>query len=202
MSVWPGKYIIGVTGNICVGKSEVCKILADLGAQIIDADIVAHDVMKSTSLVFQDIVAAFGVNILDNSGEIDRKALGKIVFSDKAALKKLELLVHPIIRAQIEDAISNYKEGVIVVEAFKLLETGLSDQCDSVWVVNASYNKRLARLTERDNINIEEAQKRLHMQSSQELKLQRADVIIENESSLDVTYAQIWREWGKIVLPK
>ena len=202
MSVWPGKYIIGVTGNICVGKSEVCKILADLGAQIIDADIVAHDVMKSSSLVFQDIIATFGVNILNNSGEIDRKLLGNIVFSDKSALKKLESLLHPTIRAKIEETILNYQEGVIVIEAIKLLETGLSDYCDSVWVVNASYNKRLARLTERDNINIEEAQNRLHMQSSQELKLQRADVIIENESSLDVTYAQIWREWGKIVLPK
>ena len=202
MSVWPGKYIIGVTGNICVGKSEVCKILADLGAQIIDADIVAHDVMKSSSLVFQDIIATFGVNILNNSGEIDRKLLGNIVFSDKSALKKLESLLHPTIRAKIDETILNYQEGVIVIEAIKLLETGLSDYCDSVWVINASDNKRLARLTERDNINIYEAQNRIHMQGPQELKLQRADVVIENDDSLDATYVQIWREWGKIVLPK
>ena len=70
MSGWPGKYIIGVTGNICVGKSVVCKILEDIGAQIVDADIVAHDVMKSCSTVFQDIVDAFGVRILKNSGEM------------------------------------------------------------------------------------------------------------------------------------
>ena len=202
MSGWPGKYIIGVTGNICVGKSVVCKILEDIGAQIVDADIVAHDVMKSCSIVFQDIVDAFGIRILNNSGEIDRKILGKIVFSDKSSLKKLESLLHPTIRAKIEETILHYNEGVIVVEAIKLLETGLSDHCDSVWVVNASYKMRLERLTERDNINIEEAHNRLYMQGSQELKLKQADVIIENDGSLEGTYAQIWREWGKIGLPK
>lgn len=202
MSGWPGKYIIGVTGNICVGKSVVCKILEDIGAQIVDADIVAHDVMKSNTTVFQDIVDVFGVRILKNSGEIDRKLLGNIVFSDKSLLKKLESLLHPTIRAKIEETILDYNEGVIVIEAIKLLETGLSDRCDSVWVVNASSSKRLERLTKRDNINVEEAQNRLHMQGSQDLKLQRADVIIENDGSLEATYTQIWREWGKIGLPK
>ena len=202
MSGWPGKYIIGVTGNICVGKSVVCQILEDIGAQIVDADIVAHDVMKSCATVFQDIVDAFGVRILNNNGEIDRKLLGKIVFSDKFSLKKLESLLHPTIRAKIEETILHYNEGVIVIEAIKLLETGLSDQCDSVWVVNASSRKRLERLTKRDNITVEEARNRLDMQGSQALKLQRADVIIENDGLLEATYAQIWHEWGKIGLPK
>ncbi|MEE3254935.1 MAG: dephospho-CoA kinase, partial [Chloroflexota bacterium] len=103
---------------------------------------------------------------------------------------------------KIEETILHYNEGVIVVEAIKLLETGLSDHCDSVWVVNASFKKRLERLTERDNINIEEAHNRLYMQGSQELKLKQADVIIENDGPLETTYAQIWREWGKIGLPK
>ena len=122
--------------------------------------------------------------------------------SDKFSLKKLESLLHPTIRAKIEETILHYNEGVIVIEAIKLLETGLSDQCDSVWVVNASSRKRLERLTKRDNITVEEARNRLDMQGSQALKLQRADVIIENDGSLEATYSQIWNEWGKIGLPK
>ena len=94
------------------------------------------------------------------------------------------------------------ENGVIVVEAIKLLESRLSDHCDSVWVVNASLQKRLERLVRRDNINTEDAQNRLLMQGSQQLKLKRADVIIENEGSIDETSVQVRYEWGKIEMPK
>ena len=202
MSRWPRKYIVGVTGNICTGKSAVCNILKDIGAQIIDADIVTHDVMKSCGPVFIDIVEEFGEKILSNTGEIDRKILGQIVFSDKLSLNKLELLLHPTIRSKIEETILDSNDGVIVVEAIKLLESGLSNHCDSVWVVNASFEQRLERLMQRDNINAKEAQNRLHMQGSQELKLQQADVIIENSRLLEDIYLQVWHEWGKIEMPK
>jgi dephospho-CoA kinase len=202
MSRWPGKYIIGMTGNICAGKSAVCNILEDIGAQIVDADVVTHDVMKSYSPVFKDIVEEFGVRILNDKGEVDRKILGQIVFSDKSSLNKLESLLYPMVRIKIEDTILDSNEGVIVVEAIKLLESGLSGHCDSVWVVNASFQQRLERLIQRDNIDAEEAQNRLHMQGSQELKLQQADVIIENSGLLEETCVQVRHEWGKIVLPK
>ncbi len=202
MSRWPRKYIVGVTGNICAGKSAVCNILEDIGAQIIDADIITHDVMKSYSPVFKDIVEEFGEKILNNKGEIDRKILGQIVFSDKLSLNRLELLLHPMIRSKIEETILDSNDGVIVVEAIKLLESGLSNHCDSVWVVNASFEQRVERLIQRDNINAKEAQNRLHMQGPQELKLQQADVIIANSRSLEETYVQVWHEWGKIEMPK
>jgi dephospho-CoA kinase len=202
MSRWPKKYIIGLTGNICAGKSVVCGILENIGAQIVDADVVTHHVMKSYSPVVKDIVKEFGARVLNKKGEIDRQILGQIVFSDKSALNKLELLLHPIIRTKIEERILEGDEGVIVVEAIKLLESRLSDHCDSVWVVNASLQKRLERLVRRDNINTEDAQNRLLMQGSQELKLERADVIIENEGSLDETSVQVRYEWGKIEMPK
>ena len=202
MSRWPRKYIVGVTGNICAGKSAVCNILEDIGAQIIDADIITHDVMKSYGPVFKDIVEEFGEKILNNKGEIDRKILGQIVFSDKLSLNRLELLLHPMIRSKIEETILDSNDGVIVVEAIKLLESGLSNHCDSVWVVNASFEQRLERLIQRDNINAKEAQNRLHMQGPQELKLQQADVIIANSRSLEETYVQVWYEWGKIEMPK
>ena len=202
MSRWPRKYIVGFTGNICAGKSAVCNILEDIGAQIIDADIITHDVMKSYSPVFKDIVEEFGEKILNNKGEIDRKILGQIVFSDKLSLNRLELLLHPMIRSKIEETILDSNDGVIVVEAIKLLESGLSNHCDSVWVINASFEQRLERLIQRDNINAKEAQNRLHMQGPQELKLQQADVIIANSRSLEETYVQVWHEWGKIEMPK
>ena len=202
MSRWPRKYIVGVTGNICAGKSAVCNILEDIGAQIIDADIITHDVMKSYGPVFKDIVEEFGEKILNNKGEIDRKILGQIVFSDKSSLNRLELLLHPMVRSKIEETILDSNDGVIVVEAIKLLESGLSNHCDTVWVVNASFEQRSERLIQRDNINAKEAQNRLGMQGSQELKLQQADVIIENSRSLEETYVQVWHEWGKIEMPK
>ena len=202
MSRWPRKYIVGVTGNICAGKSAVCNILEDIGAQIIDADIITHDVMKSYGPVFKDIVEEFGEKILNNKGEIDRKILGQIVFSDKSSLNRLELLLHPMIRSKIEETILDSNDGVIVVEAIKLLESGLSNHCDTVWVVNASFEQRSERLIQRDNINAKEAQNRLRMQGPQELKLQQADVIIENSRSLEETYVQVWHEWGKIEMPK
>ena len=202
MSRWPRKYIIGLTGNICAGKSIVCGMLENIGAQIVDADVVTHDVMKSYSPVVKDIVKEFGEIILNKKGEIDRQILGQIVFSDRSKLNKLELLLHPIIRTKIEERILEGDEGVIVVEAIKLLESKLSDHCDSVWVVNASLQQRLERLVRRDSINTEDAQNRLLMQGSQELKLKRADVIIENEGSLDETSVQVRHEWGKIEMPK
>ena len=198
MSRWPRKYIIGLTGNICAGKSVICGMLENIGAQIVDADVVTHDVLKSYSPVFKDIVKEFGARILNKDGEIDRQILGQIVFTDKSALNKLELLLHPTIRTKIEEIILKGNEGVFVVEAIKLLESQLSDHCDSVWVVNASLEQRLERLMQRDNINTEDAQNRLHVQGSQEWKLKRADVIIENDGSLEETSVQVRHEWGKI----
>jgi dephospho-CoA kinase len=202
MSRWPRKYIIGLTGNICAGKSVICGMLENIGAQIVDADVVTHDVMKSYSPVFEDIVKEFGARILNKKGEIDRQILGQIVFTDKSALNKLELLLHPIIRTKIEERILEGNEGVFVVEAIKLLESRLSDHCDSVWVVNASLEQRMERLMRRDNINTEDAQNRLHIQGSQEWKLKRADVIIENDGSLEETSVQVRHEWSKIEMHK
>ncbi len=195
-------YLIGLTGNICTGKTIVCGILSELGAEIIDADVVTHEVLQEDDQAILDIGNVFGKDIVDKNGNIDRKQLGKIVFNDSVLLKKLEELLHPLIRLRIENLISTTNKDVVVVEAIKLLESGLSDKCNSIWVVNASEKVRLQRLMERDNISSFEAKKMLYFQMSQDYKLNNADVVINNNNSFEDTYVQVRCEWGKIVLSK
>ena len=152
-------YLIGLTGNICTGKTIVCGILSELGADIIDADVVTHEVLREDDQAILEIGNVFGKDIVDKNGNIDRKQLGKIVFNDSVLLKKLEELLHPLIRLRIENLISTTNKDVVVVEAIKLLESGLSDKCNSIWVVDASEKVRLQRLMERDNISSFEAKK-------------------------------------------
>ena len=195
-------YLIGLTGNICTGKTIVCGILSELGADIIDADVVTHEVLREDDQAILEIGNVFGKDIVDKNGNIDRKQLGKIVFNDSVLLKKLEELLHPLIRLRIENLISTTNKDVVVVEAIKLLESGLSDKCNSIWVVNASEKVRLQRLMERNNISNFEAKKMLDFQMSQDYKLNSADVVINNNNSFEDIYVQVRCEWGKIVLSK
>ena len=108
-------YIIGLTGNIATGKSTVGRMLADLGARYIDADVVAHEVMARDGAAFPGVVAAFGDGILDGTGEIDRRKLGAIVFADAARLRQLEEIVHPAVSARISETLAAASEEVVVL---------------------------------------------------------------------------------------
>ena len=137
--------IIGLTGGIATGKSQVSSILSELGAIIIDADIVSREVVQKGLPAWQQIKDVFGEEYLLSNGELNRKKLGELVFSDPNALNKLNRITHPAIRAKIEDRINNLKaqgyEGIIVVDAALLLETGWETMVDQVWVVDAPIEK-------------------------------------------------------------
>ena len=195
---YPGKYLIGLTGNIAVGKSLVLEMLASLGACAIDADQVAHQVMRRGEAAYDGIVAAFGAGILDDAGEIERARLGQIVFADPARLRELEAITHPQIRARIDSLIRASDAGVVVIEAIKLLEGKLKDVVDSVWVVDASPATRRRRLMSERDLSEAEAENRIALQKSQADKLRRADVIIRNDDAVDDTRAQVERAWAEI----
>lgn len=185
------KYIIGLTGNIATGKTVVRKMLEHLGAYGIDADVLSHRVIARNMPGYQPIVEEFGRYVLDKEGNIDRKKLGSIVFSDPEALARLEAIVHPLVREAALYLIENASQQVIVLEAIKLLESPLLGLVDSVWVVTASEDVQIERLKKSRDMTEEEARKRMANQSSQREKVARADVVVRSDKSFDHTWSQV-----------
>jgi len=191
-------YRIGLTGNIATGKSTVGWMLVALGAEMIDADKVAHTVIAPDGSAYGGIVEAFGPTILDSEGAIDRRALGRIVFADPAALKHLEALTHPAVIAEVNRRIARSTAPVVVVEAIKLLESGMAEDYDAVWVTTCSRATQIERLVEGRELSREHALKRMRVQSPQDEKIVHADVVICTEVSLSETQAQVEAAWADI----
>jgi dephospho-CoA kinase len=197
-------YVIGLTGNIATGKSTVGKALSELGAEHVDADKLAHRVIAPNTPAWEKIVATFGAKILKSDGEIDRRKLGDIVFADADALARLEAIVHPQVVAHIEQliatwAVSAEAKSVIVIEAIKLIESGIADQlCDTVWVVAAPREAQIQRLGELRRLSYADAALRVDAQPPQEDKLARADTVIDNSGNVDEMMVQVRREWNKM----
>lgn len=195
----PAKTIIGLTGNIGVGKTTVLQMLARRGAHIIDADKVAHQVMAPGGRAYEEVMAAFGRDILNEQGEIDRAKLGRIVFSDQHKLAQLERIVHPAVYAAVLDEIEQTDAEVIVIEAIKLLESGMTlGLCDQVWVVTAPVEVQIERLMRDRNMSREEAERRMAVQSPQAFKVGQADVVIDNSGGLEDLEAQVEAAWRKL----
>lgn len=194
--------VIGLTGNIACGKSTVLALLAALGADTIDADQEVHALYAPGTPVSTAIGAAFGPGVLTPAGGVDRRALGAIVFADPARLRQLEAIVHPAVRQRIEARIAASRAPVIVVDAIKLIEGGLADRCDSVWVVTCTPAQQLARLMARDGYDRAEAERRIAAQPPQAEKVARADVVIDNSGSREATAAQVRAAWARHVAPR
>jgi dephospho-CoA kinase len=192
-------YVIGLTGNIATGKSVVGSMLSKLGAAYVDADRLAHQVMARGMPAWKQIVATFGTQVLGADGEIDRAKLGPMVFSDPRALAQLEAIVHPDVIARTRDWIASAQAPVLVIEAIKLIESGMADQlCDAVWVVYAPREVQLRRLVGKRGLSCGDAVVRVDAQPTQESKIARADVVIDNGGSLDATALQVERAWAEI----
>lgn len=199
-----GLYIIGLTGNIATGKSEVLRILRDLGAYVVDADQRVHRLLRRGTRVYRQVVEAFGADILDEAQEIDRRRLGARVFADPEALARLERIVHPAVITDVERALHRVarrgKHRVAVVEAIKLLESGLADDlCDEVWVVHADPEQQVARLVATRGMTEEEARQRLAAQPPQEAKEVRADWVVDNSGPLEATRRQVEAAWARVL---
>jgi dephospho-CoA kinase len=189
------KFVIGLTGNIAAGKSVVKKMLENLGAHTIDADQVAHSAMGLKAPAYKDVLAEFGSKILNSDDEVDRQRLGRIVFDEPEKLEKLEAILHPWVRRAVKYLISRTSKQVVVIEAIKLLESPLKDECNSIWVVTSDEDVQIKRLEINRGMSEEEARARLANQSSQDEKVRQADVIIENEATLVDTWKQVLAAW-------
>jgi len=221
-----GVYVIGLTGNIACGKSTVLDLLRERGAQALDADRVTHELQAPGQPVYHAIVAEFGPGILSApAGPIDRRALGAIVFADPAALRRLEQIVHPAVRARImawlgevaqvgEKAQGRVGESttftpspphpllpspVAVIDAIKLLEGGWKQICDAIWVVTCPPEQQLARLISTRGMREDEARARIAAQPAQADKVAQADVVIDNSGSLEATRRQVALAWQALL---
>ncbi len=201
MSRWPGKYLIGLTGNIATGKSVVRKMLEHLGAYGIDADALAHRAMAEGAPGYSIVLKTFGDWILDEEGQIDRAKLAKLVFADPSALEKLEAIIHPLVGHAVDLLVRRARQAVVVVEAYKLLESDLAAGCDTVWVVEAPEDQQIARLMHKRQLTETGARQRIAAQSPQSLKLQAAKVVIHNNGGFDSTWEQVQNAWAKIPRP-
>lgn len=185
------KYLIGLTGNIATGKSAVAKMLHDLGATVIDADALVHDLQRPGTPTYDAIVAAFGRGILDRAGEIDRKALGSIVFADPNQLRVLESILHPAVAIESQRRIEAATTRVVVYEAIKLIEAGRAEMCDAIWVVVARPDVQFIRLIQHRHLSEADARQRIKAQSPPSEKLKYATVVIDNSGTLNETRQQV-----------
>lgn len=197
-----GKTLIGLTGNIACGKSTVLRQLAELGAHTIDADKQIHEILRKDGPAYEPVLAEFGGGILGEDGEIDRRALGRIVFSDPVKLRRLEQIEHPIVRRVIDEKIRDAKEDVVVLDAIKLIESGWADKCDAVWVVTCTREQQVDRLMRTRGYSREEAEMRVDAQSPQETKVARGDLVIDNSGSFDRLRKQVFDAWRTIAFPE
>jgi len=193
--------VIGLTGGIASGKSTVSAKLKELGAAVIDADLLARDVVRKGEIAYNKIVQCFGADILLPGGDIDRKKLGNIVFSDKEKLELLNSITHPEIINRMKERIQELKaEGakVIVVDAAILIEMGLHKYVDSVWVLSVDRETQLKRLAERDKYDYREAENRINSQFTDEVRKKYADVVIDNSKPIEEVEKRLEELWNNI----
>jgi dephospho-CoA kinase len=198
VSNWPGKKVIGLTGNIATGKSVVRRMLEHLGAYGIDADALSHRAIAKGAPGYQPVIETFGKWILDDKGEIDRTKLGRLVFGDPAALAQLEDIVHPLVDHAIDLMIQRASQEVIVIEAIKLLETKLAKACDAIWVTDTPEDIQVERLKRKRGLSEEEALQRIHAQGDQAQKVAAAHTLINDTGSFEDTWIQVVAGWKAI----
>lgn len=200
MSSWPGKYVIGLTGNIATGKSVVRRMLEHLGAYGIDADALGHRSIARDAPGYQPVIDVFGSWILSQDRQIDRTKLSRVVFADPDAMAKLEAIVHPLVRQAIDMLVKRSSQKVIVVEAIKLLESPLRQACDVIWVAYAPQEVQTARLRQKRGMSETSARQRIEAQSSQEEKIRVANVVIRNQGSFNDTWKQVSAAWKDVAV--
>jgi dephospho-CoA kinase len=199
-------YVIGLTGNIATGKSTVARLLRACGAEVIDADRLAHALMAPGTPVWQAIRRTFGPGVIAPDGMIDRRTLGRVVFGDPRALARLEAIVHPAVGAALQERLQELQgrpqpPPVVVVEAIKLVESGLTRLCDALWLVVAPREVQLERLVRRRGLTPAEADVRIDAQPPAEPKRALASVVLENAGSLENLRRQVWQAWERSVKP-
>lgn len=187
--------VIGLTGGTGSGKGVVSQCLNEAGAAVIDADLVAHEIIKKGKPAYNELVEYFGTNILQEDGEIFRRKLGEIVFREKGKLEFLNRCTHKYIAQEIARRIQEAKElgeaKCIIIDAPLLIEAGLEKICDAIWVVYAHEEVRARRVMQRDGITYETAKARIGNQKSWAEYESYAQEVIDNSTTIDDVQAQV-----------
>ena len=194
-------YVIGLTGGIGSGKSTVARMLERRGAKLLSADAVGHEVYEPGRPAWQEIVDAFGPDVVGADGKSDRKKLGPIVFSDPEQLRRLNAVTHPrmkeLMREKLEaERVSGVR--IAVLEAALLFDAGWDDLTDEVWVTVAPPEVAAARTAERSGISAEDALSRIRAQMSNEERISRSQVVIDTDCALERTEEQVSEEWERL----
>jgi dephospho-CoA kinase len=184
-------FVIGIIGNIGTGKSLVRKMLERLGGLGIDADALAHRALLKGSPVYEKVIAQFGSQLINAKGEIERQKLASLVFTNKESLLILENMIHPAVEAAGRQIISESTSPFVVIEAIKLLESGLADECDSLWLVNVPLDVQIERVMQNRGMTRDQVLQRVEHQSLPETKLHSAHVVIDNGSGPEFTWKQV-----------
>jgi len=191
-------HVLGLTGGIASGKSTVGTFFRDHGVPVIDADLLGHRTYEQGSTTYKQVVAAFGSEIVAADGTIDRRVLGGKVFGRPEELKRLTDIVWPGIRRLAGQELSSLEVAgtpVAVVEAAVLLEAGWQDMCDEVWAVVVEPDTAVARLAARNGLDEAAARARIDSQLSNAERVAAADVVIENNGSLDALKTAFEGAW-------
>ncbi|MER5944503.1 dephospho-CoA kinase [Streptomyces sp. NPDC001904] len=191
---------VGLTGGIGSGKSEVSRLLVERGALLIDADRIAREVVEPGTPGLAAVVEAFGDDVLTADGTLDRPKLGSIVFADSDKLATLNAIVHPLVgtrSAELQESAG--PDSVVVHDVPLLAENGLAPLYDLVVVVDASAETQLDRLTRLRGMSEEDARARMAAQATREKRLAIADVVIDNDVSLDRLREQVDAVWADLV---
>lgn len=194
-------HVIGLTGGIASGKSTVTAFFKDQAVPVIDADILGHRTYDPGTETFAAVVAAFGDDLVATDGTIDRKVLGGKVFGKPEELKRLTDIVWPGIRKLASEQLSELEAAgntIAVLEAAVLFEAGWEDLVDDVWVVTVEPDIAVQRLASRNGLDEEAARARINSQLTNAERVARADVVIENNSTLEALQAAIQREWDAL----
>jgi len=190
---------VGLTGGIGAGKSEVSRRLAAQGAVIIDADLIAREVVAPGTDGLAEVIAAFGPGVLGSDGELDRVALGDIVFADEEKLATLNSIVHPRVAARMREVEDAAGAGSVIVHDVPLIaENGLASRYDMVVVVDAPPRIQLDRLVRLRGMSREQAQARMAAQASREERLAIATIVVDNSGSLAELDRQVGELWAEL----
>ena len=196
-------FVIGLTGGIGTGKSTVSALLKELGAEVIEADKVAHEAYEPDTPGWHEVVEAFGEGVLDADGRIDRKALGGIVFGDEEARERLNAIVHPIVRRLLEERIAGLErigaqavviEVPLLVEAIKQ-QSQWTRMLDEIWVVIASEDQAVARVRARSGLDETAIRARIGSQATDRERIEHADAVIDNSGSLEGLRREVTNLW-------
>jgi dephospho-CoA kinase len=190
------KLVVGLTGGFGVGKSSVAQRFKNMGAEVIDADDIAHAAMKKGSPVFDAVIEFVGEALHPGGKKMDREVLAGIVFEDPKRRKELEAVIHPYVRQKIQEWIESSEHPVIIVEVPLLFEAGFETLCDKVLVVTCNSSIKMKRLR-RKRFPEPEVRARERAQMPEALKVQKADFLIDNSKSIYHTQRDIERLWYK-----